>query len=366
MVTATRNGGSRSRVVAEAMPSAWERVNMRALVTGCAGFIGSHLTESLVADGHEVVGVDCFSDNYVRSSKLENLRRAREFESFEFVPIDLARGDLADIVAGCEVIFHLAAEPGVRSSWGDRFDLFVRNNVVATQRLLEAAREKRPRRLVFASSSSIYGNAATLPTPEEARPRPFSPYGVTKLSGEHLCQLYDDNHGLDAVALRYFTVYGPRQRPDMALNRFCRAALTGGPITLFGDGTQRRDFTFVGDVVAATRAAASRPGTGRAYNVGGGSRVSVNRALELLAGLAGRPLDVRRVPTEAGDVRETGADISRAARELGYAPRTPFADGLEAELEWTAARLREPAMAAGRRGSPAPRNGGAHELGVSP
>jgi UDP-glucuronate 4-epimerase len=339
---------------------------MRALVTGCAGFIGSHLTESLLADGHGVVGVDCFNDNYVRAPKLENLRQARDFESFEFVPIDLARGDLADIVAGCEVIFHLAAEPGVRSSWGDRFDLFVRNNVVATQRLLEAAREERPRRIVFASSSSIYGNAATLPTPEDALPRPFSPYGVTKLSGEHLCQLYRDNHGLDAVALRYFTVYGPRQRPDMALNRFCLAALTGGPITVFGGGTQRRDFTFVGDVVAATRAATVRAAPTRVYNVGGGSRVSVNRALELLAGLAGRPLDVRHAPTEAGDVRETGADISRAARELGYAPRMAFEVGIAAELEWTAGRLREPAMAAARRGSRAPWPARAHKLEVGP
>ncbi len=337
---------------------------MRALVTGCAGFIGSHLTESLLADGHEVVGVDCFNDNYVRAAKLENLRQAREFESFEFVPIDLARGDLADIVAGCEVIFHLAAEPGVRSSWGDRFDLFVRNNVVATQRLLEAAKDERPRRIVFASSSSIYGNAATLPTPEDALPRPFSPYGVTKLSGEHLCQLYLDNHGLDAAVLRYFTVYGPRQRPDMALNRFCHATLVGNPITVFGDGTQRRDFTFVGDAVAATRAAAERAAPARVYNVGGGSRVSVNRTLELLAELAGRSLDVRRAPTEAGDVRETGADISRAARELGYAPRVAFEAGLEAELEWTAGRLREPAMATPRRGSRAPRPARARKLGV--
>jgi UDP-glucuronate 4-epimerase len=319
---------------------------MRALVTGCAGFIGSHLTESLLTDGHEVLGIDCFNDNYRRAPKLANLERAREFDAFEFVPIDLARGDLLDIVAGQDVIFHLAAEPGVRTSWGDRFELFVRNNVLATQRLLEAAAAEQPRRFVYASSSSIYGNAECLPTPESAVPAPFSPYGVTKLAGEHLCELYRANHGVDTVAMRYFTVYGPRQRPDMALHRFCRAAVTGDPITVFGDGTQRRDFTFVGDVVAATRAAAVAPDAGGgAYNIGGGSQVSLQRVLELLAALAGRPLDLRHVGAEAGDVRETGADTSRAARELGYAPATTFPEGLRAELEWTVDRLADESAA---------------------
>jgi nucleoside-diphosphate-sugar epimerase len=312
---------------------------MRALVTGCAGFIGSHLTESLLGDGHEVLGIDCFNDNYQRAPKLANLQRAREFDAFEFVPIDLARGDLLDIVAGQDAIFHLAAEPGVRTSWGDRFELFVRNNVLATQRLLEAAAAEPPRRFVYASSSSIYGNAECLPTPESAVPAPFSPYGVTKLAGEHLCDLYRANHGVETVALRYFTVYGPRQRPDMALHRFCRAAVTGDPITVFGDGTQRRDFTFVGDVVAATRAAAMAPDAGGAYNIGGGSQVSLQRVFELLAAVAGRPLDLRHVGSEAGDVRETGADTSRAARDLGYAPATTFTEGLRAEFEWTLERL---------------------------
>jgi UDP-glucuronate 4-epimerase len=313
---------------------------MRALVTGCAGFIGSHLTESLLDDGHEVLGIDCFNDNYRRAPKLANLQRARQYDSFEFVPIDLARGDLLDLVAERDMIFHLAAEPGVRTSWGDRFELFVRNNVLATQRLLEAVAAEPPQRFVYASSSSIYGNAERLPTPESAVPAPFSPYGVTKLGGEHLCQLYHANHGLGTVALRYFTVYGPRQRPDMALHRFCLAALSGEPITVFGDGTQRRDFTFVEDVVAATRAAATAPGVeGRAYNVGGGSQVSLQQVLELLAELAARPLDVQHTRTEAGDVRETSADTSRAARELGYAPATAFEDGLRAEFEWMAERV---------------------------
>ncbi|MEA2123317.1 MAG: hypothetical protein QOI80_99, partial [Solirubrobacteraceae bacterium] len=186
---------------------------MRALVTGCAGFIGSHLTESLLSDGHDVLGIDCFNDNYGRSAKLDNLAHAQEWDGFEFVPIDLARGDLADVVAESEVVYHLAAEPGVRSSWGGRFDTYLRNNVLATQHLLEAAREHPPARFVYASSSSIYGQAETLPTREDATPQPHSPYGTTKLAGEHMCSLYFANHGVPTVSLRYFTVYGPRQRP---------------------------------------------------------------------------------------------------------------------------------------------------------
>jgi UDP-glucuronate 4-epimerase len=316
---------------------------MRALVTGCAGFIGSHLADSLLADGQEVLGIDCFNDNYRRAPKLANLKRARDYDAFEFVPIDLARGDLHDVVEECDTIFHLAAEPGVRSSWGDRFELYVRNNVLATQRLLEAAVAVPHRRVVYASSSSVYGNAAQLPTRESATPAPFSPYGVTKLGGEHLCSLYRDNHGLETVSLRYFTVYGPRQRPDMALHRFCRAAISREPITIFGDGRQRRDFTFVHDVVAATRAAATAPDVpSRIYNVGGGSQISIQRVLELLAGIASRPLDVRFDRSEAGDVRETSADTTRAAQELGFRPSVSFEEGLREEFEWSRERARAP------------------------
>ena len=195
---------------------------MRALVTGCAGFIGSHLTESLLDDGWTVVGIDCFNDNYARPQKLRNLERSMEWDGFEFVPIDLSRGDLYDLVEDCDVVFHLAAEPGVRSSWGSRFESYVRNNVMATQHLLEAAKRCPEKRFVYASSSSIYGDAEQLPTPEFVTPRPFSPYGVTKLASEHLCRLYNGNFGVDTVGLRYFTVYGPRQRPDMAFTIFCQ------------------------------------------------------------------------------------------------------------------------------------------------
>ena len=331
----------------------------RALVTGCAGFIGSHLTESLLADGHDVLGVDCFSDNYPAPDKLANLGRARAYDAFELRRADLAGADAATLLDGRDVVFHLAAEPGVRSSWGERFDRFLRNNVEATQRLLEAARAGPERRFVYASSSSIYGDSERLPTPEDAPPRPYSPYGVTKLAGEQLCRVYHANHGVDAVALRFFTVFGPRQRPDMAFRRFCEAAAAGAPIRVFGDGRQSRDFTFVADVVAAIRAAGSLPGAGgRAYNIGGGSPVSLAAALDVLAAIAGRPLDVRRSGRQSGDVRHTAADISRARDDLGFAPPTSLADGLRAEYEWVLERAAAPvSRLSARRGGARRRSG---------
>jgi UDP-glucuronate 4-epimerase len=308
---------------------------MPALVTGCAGFIGSHLTDSLLADGEEVIGVDCFNNNYGRRDKLRNLDRAHEWEAFEFVPIDLARGDLFDLVAECETVFHLAAEPGVRPSWGERFEQYLRNNVLATQHLLEAARATSGSRFVYASSSSIYGQAERFPTPESATPRPFSPYGVTKLSGEHLCDLYHGNYGVETVSLRLFSVYGPRQRPDMAFNIFSRALLEGEPITLFGDGTQTRDFTYVEDVVTALGLAASKPAAvGGTFNVGGGSQVGLADALALLGELAGTEPEVVHRERQHGDVRDTRADTSRISAVLGFAPATSLRDGLAAELEW--------------------------------
>jgi UDP-glucose 4-epimerase len=322
------------------------------LVTGCAGFVGSHLTEALLADGHDVVGVDCFSDNYPVAEKLENLACVRAHALFELHSVDLASADVARLVDGCDVVYHLAAEPGVRTSWGRRFDRFVHNNVEATQRLLEALHECDGTRLVHASSSSVYGESEQLPTREDAPPRPLSPYGVTKLAGEQLCRVYHVNHGVDTVALRFFTVYGPRQRPDMAFRRFCEAAARGGRIDLFGDGRQSRDFTYVGDVVDAIRAAATAPDAGgRAFNIGGGSPVSVNAALEELASIAGRPLDVRRQGRESGDVLHTAADTSRAREELGFAPATTLAEGLRAEYEWVLARREQDRGLAAVRGA---------------
>jgi UDP-glucuronate 4-epimerase len=313
----------------------------RALVTGCAGFIGSHLVESLLADGHEVVGVDCFTDNYPREHKQANLAVARGHDRFSFVNADLVTVDAERLLDGCDVVFHLAAEPGVRSSWGQRFDRYLRNNIRATQRLLEASARAPERRIVYASSSSVYGESERLPTPEHAPPQPLSPYGVTKLAAEQLCRLYHASHGVDAVALRFFSVYGPRQRPDMAFRRFCEAAVARAPIDLYGDGRQTRDFTFVGDVVAAARAAAVADGVaGEAYNIGGGSRVSLAATLELLAGIAGVPLDVRRHERESGDVQDTGADIARARAAFGFAPATALDEGLSAEFEWVHERAR--------------------------
>lgn len=323
--------------------------DMRALVTGCAGFIGSHLTESLLADGCEVVGVDCFNDNYGRAAKLRNLEQSRDWMGFDFVPVDLSRGAVADLVEDCDTIFHLAAEPGVRASWGQRFDNYLRNNVLATQHLLEAARATEGKRFVYASSSSIYGQAESLPTQEDVRPQPHSPYGMTKLAGEHLCALYHANYGVQTTSLRYFTVYGPRQRPDMAFHMFCAAALRGERINVFGDGSQTRDFTFVSDVVNATRAAAeAADAPGLVFNIGGGTRVSLSGAIELIGGFAGPPLEVDHLPQQDGDVRDTGADTTRAESVLGFSPAVAFEDGLEREFQWMVEYLEHSARAVAR------------------
>jgi nucleoside-diphosphate-sugar epimerase len=306
-------------------------------VTGCAGFIGSHLTESLLADGDTVIGIDCFNDNYGRDQKLRNLRQAREWDSFEFIPLDLSRGQLEDLVEEADVIFHLAAEPGVRTSWGGRFEQYVRNNVLATQHILDAAKNRPGKRVVYASSSSVYGEAREFPTSEESGTRPVSPYGVTKLAAEHLCSLYAHNYEVDTVSLRYFTVYGPRQRPDMAMHRFCRSAIEGTPITVFDDGHQTRDFTFVEDVVAGTRAAAkSDVPPGSVFNIGGGSPATIRDCLGLIAEFADRPLTVTYGNREKGDVRDTAADTGLARRAFNFRPETSLRDGLLAEFEWVA------------------------------
>ncbi len=317
-------------------------VSTRALVTGCAGFVGSHLTESLLADGCEVLGIDCFNANYARADKLRNLERAREWDSFEFVPIDLTRGDLVDLVAECETVFHLAAEPGVRTSWGTGFERYVRNNVTATHHLLEAVRAVRGRRVVYTSSSSVYGQAESLPTAEDVVLQPVSPYGVTKLAAEHLCGSYADAFELDIVALRLFSVFGPRQRPDMAFAAFCRAILEGEPLHVYGDGRQTRDFTYVGDVVAATRAAAERPGLrGAVLNIGAGAPASLDDAIEALAELAGRQIPVTLEPRAPGDVRHTAADVREARERLAYEPQVSLREGLAAQWAWHSEALAE-------------------------
>jgi len=307
---------------------------MKALVTGAAGFIGSHLSGALLDRGAQVVGLDCFTDYYPRAIKESNLDHNRSRQGFRFVEARIQDADLPQLLDGVTHVFHLAAQAGVRKSCCCDFRIYTENNVDASQHLLEACVGRPLHRLVYASSSSVYGDNATIPMREEALPQPVSPYGVTKLAAEHLCGLYFVNHGVPATSLRYFTVYGPRQRPDMAFHRFLRAGRNGDPIALYGDGEQTRDFTFVGDAVAATIAAGDQGVPGRVYNVGGGSRVSVNQVLELIGRIAGRPLDVRREPTQLGDMRDTYADTGLAKADLGFAPRVPLAEGLEAEYRW--------------------------------
>ena len=309
---------------------------MRALVTGVAGFIGSHLAEALLASSWEVTGIDCFTDYYPRAMKESNLNEMRGRSGFHLIQANLQQADLPALLEGKTHVFHLAAQAGVRKSWGRDFRTYTENNVEATQRLLEACVGLPLHRFVYASSSSLYGDNVPIPMREDALPQPVSPYGVTKLAAEQLCYLYFVNHGVPTTSLRYFTVYGPRQRPDMAFHRFIRASLEGRPVTLYGDGTQTRDFTYVADAVAATIAAGERGVPGRAYNVGGGSRVSMNEVIEIIGRIAGKPLDVQREPAQKGDMHDTFADTSRARADLGFAPSVRLEPGIEAEYRWLA------------------------------
>jgi nucleoside-diphosphate-sugar epimerase len=312
---------------------------MNALVTGVAGFIGSTLAGRLLDTGARVTGIDCFTDYYPREMKEANLATVAGRGGFTFIESTIQQAPLTRLLAETTHVFHLAAQAGVRKSWGRDFRVYTTNNIEATQVLLEASVGTRIEKLVYASSSSVYGDNTPLPMKETALPAPLSPYGVTKLAAEHLCNLYHANHGVPCVSLRYFTVYGPRQRPDMAFNRFIRAALLGQPITLYGDGEQTRDFTFVADAAAATAAAGTRGVPGHVYNIGGGSRVSVNQVLDVIAHLAGHPLDVRREDTQKGDMRDTFADTTRARATIGFAPTVTIEEGLAAEYAWLAAAL---------------------------
>jgi UDP-glucose 4-epimerase len=314
----------------------------RALVTGVAGFIGSQLAEHLLASGATVIGVDRLSDYYDQAVKLENLAEALGDDRFTFIQEDVADVATPELLDGVDVVYHLAGQPGVRPSWGQSFQLYIDDNVRASQALLEAAKEVSLERFVYASSSSVYGNAKRFPTRETDTPHPLSPYGVTKLAAEHLCNLYWAEFGVPAVSLRYFSVYGPRQRPDMAFNRFIRAGVAGEPIHVFGDGRQTRDFTYVGDVVAATAAAARRGTPGAVYNVAGGSRTTVLEVIDILERLLEVEFDVRHEGRAVGDARDTAADTSNAVRDLGYSPEFTLEAGLAAQCE--AARVvRDPA-----------------------
>jgi UDP-glucose 4-epimerase len=304
-----------------------------ALVTGAAGFIGSTLTDRLLADGVRVTGVDAFTDYYDVSLKRRNIAAALAHQGFQLLELDLGTADLAPLPE-VDVVFHNAAQPGVRASWGREFAAYTQHNVLATQRLLERYKRSKLERIIYASSSSIYGDAESYPTSEAMLPRPFSPYGVTKLAGEHLALLYGRNFGLPVAALRYFTVYGPRQRPDMAFHRFCRAMLANEPITVYGDGLQSRDFTFVADAVEANVRAWKRAAPQGVYNVGGGSQVTVLEAIALLEKSLGRKARVNLEPRPAGDPLRTRADATRLATDLGYATKVGIADGLAAQADW--------------------------------
>lgn len=308
---------------------------MRALVTGVAGFIGSTLAERLLGEGHDVVGIDCFSDYYPRPAKERNLAAFSGRPGFRFVQGRIQDADLAGLLRDRTHVFHLAAQAGVRKSWGRDFGIYTANNIEATQVLLEAARAQPAlERIVYASSSSVYGDRVAIPMREDARLEPVSPYGVSKLAAEQLCYLYFVNFGVPTVSLRYFTVYGPRQRPDMAFHKFLRATIRGEPIAVFGDGEQTRDFTFVHDAVSATVAAATLGVPGRVYNIGGGSRVTVNEVLEIVGRVTARRPIVRVDAAQKGDMRHTYADTSLARADLRFAPTVTLEQGLAAEYQW--------------------------------
>ena len=309
---------------------------MRYLVTGCAGFIGSHLTEALLQQGADVIGIDALIPFYDLRFKRQNLARSLAHPRFTFIEGDLAAMALDPLLDGVDVVFHIAGQPGVRDSWGPQFDAYARNNILATERLLHAAARSDVQRFVFAGSSSIYGDSPEMPWRESTCPQPRSPYAITKLAAEHLCRSYHLDFGVPTVVVRYFTVYGPRQRPDMAFHKFLKAALFDAPIPLYGSGQQTRDFTYISDIVAGTLAAGHAPddAVGQTFNLGGGSRIVLLDLLEMLSEVVGKPVTIQRLGRQAGDVRHTWADISRSQAVLGYAPQVGLREGLAREYVW--------------------------------
>ncbi|MFI5062418.1 MAG: NAD-dependent epimerase/dehydratase family protein [Streptosporangiales bacterium] len=314
---------------------------MRTVVTGAAGFVGSHLCTRLLEQGSDVVGIDAMTDFYAVTRKEANIAGLAAWDSFTFHRADLLDVPLRPLLEGADVVFHLAGQPGVRPSWGQEFAGYAKRNILATQRLLEALRDVPVRKIVYSSSSSVYGDAESYPTAETVRPAPVSPYGVTKLAAEHLCELYRANFGTPTASLRLFTVYGPGQRPDMAFSRLIGAALNASPFPLFGDGRQTRDFTYVDDVVDALCAAALSAWTGVA-NIGGGSRTSLAEVIRIVGPLVGRAVETMQLPAQPGDVRDTAADTALARHAFGYIPAVPLARGLvrmvEAEMAFLARR----------------------------
>ena len=307
---------------------------MKILVTGVAGFIGSHLAERLIYEGHKVVGVDCFTDYYAREIKEANIKALRTNTAFDFHDADILEINLETVLSDIDVVYHEAAQAGVRASWGANFRIYTENNVRATQRLLEAAKSTRLKKFIYASSSSVYGDAESYPTHEEMKPMPVSPYGVTKLAAEHLCYLYYKNFGIPTISLRYFTVYGPRQRPDMAFHKFIKAILNDEEIPVFGDGKQTRDFTYIDDIIDANIAAMHADTSGEVFNIGGGSRITVNDTIKIIERACEKKARVKNVEKQKGDVIHTAADISKAQKLLGYSPKYDLEKGIENQVDW--------------------------------
>jgi nucleoside-diphosphate-sugar epimerase len=307
---------------------------MRVLVTGVAGFVGSHLAEKLLSEKYDVVGVDKFLDNYPRRFKQKNLESILHHAKFTFLESDLVQVDLRELLNDISYVFHLAAQPGVRSSWGDEFFHYSQNNVMATQLLLEACKESNVEKIVYASSSSVYGDTDDLPMREEGNTRPVSPYGVSKLAAEHLCYLYWKAYGLPTVSLRFFTVYGPRQRPDMFFHIFMDRLRRGEEIPLYDDGEQTRDFTYCADIIDGLLGAALYPGAGEVFNLGGGTESSLLDVIRTVEEISGRKAKLRTFERQKGDVRHTRARLDSAKDKLKYHPKVGLKDGLMEEWRW--------------------------------
>ena len=307
---------------------------MKSIVTGVAGFIGSHLAEKLLLLGHNVTGVDRFLDNYPQPFKESNLAGLRERDEFTFIEADIVSLDLKQLLDGADYLFHMAGQPGVRASWGKDFARYTENNIAATQMLLEAAKGTPLKKFVYASTSSVYGDTRDLPMREDGMTCPVSPYGVSKLAAEHLCYLYSKAFAVPTVALRFFTVYGPRQRPDMFFHIFMRGLLRDEEIPLYDDGEQTRDFTFFSDIVEGVVSAARYPGMGEVFNLGGGSETSLLNAIVLAEGIAGRKARLKTFERQKGDVRHTSASLAAARAQLAYSPRVNLEEGLAQQWRW--------------------------------
>ena len=306
------------------------------IVTGVAGFIGSHLAEALLKQGAEVIGIDCFNDYYSPQLKYNNVVNLKQYPGFKLIKANIQELDWQQLLQSVDVVYHQAAQAGVRASWGQDFHHYTERNINATQAILEGAKQvKSLKRIVYASSSSVYGDAITMPTPETLCPQPVSPYAITKLAGERLCWLYLQNFGVPVTALRYFTVYGPRQRPDMAFHMFFKAAIAESAICIYGDGQQTRDYTYVSDAVAANLAAGKIPeAVGEVFNIGGGSRVTLMELLEIMERVIGDPIKKEYVDKAAGDARHTSADVTKAKKLLNYIPQVSLKEGLTQEWHW--------------------------------